>query len=105
MPGQKKGPLTGGSALTLDLAGVAPIPATATGVVGNLTVTTPNYSGYLIVGPSGTNPSTSALNFTTGATVANAFTSQLGPAGITLRASGTASKRYELIVDITAYIS
>jgi hypothetical protein len=74
-------------------------------VVGNLTVTSPSYDGYLIVGPSSTTPTTSALNFTADTTVANAFTSQLGPAGITLRASGSTSRTYELIVDITAYIS
>ena len=105
IPGQKKGPLKGGEAITLDLAGVSPIPASASGVLGNLTVVSPSYSGYLMAGPSGTTPTTSALNFTTGAIVANAFTSQLGPDGLTVRASGTASKTYELIVDLTAYIS
>ena len=39
--------------MTLDLAGVAPIPATATGVVGNLIAITPNYTGYLRAAPSG----------------------------------------------------
>jgi len=105
VPGQKKGPLKGGEAITLDLAGVSPIPAAASGVVGNLTVVSPSYSGYLMAGPSGTTPTTSALNFTAGSIVANAFTSQLGPDGLTIRASGTATKTYELVVDITAYIS
>ena len=105
VPGQKKGPLKGGETITLDLAGVGPIPDTASGVVGNLTVVSPTYSGYLTAGPSGTTSSTSAINFTSGAIVANAFTSQLGPAGLTIVASGTASKTFELIVDITAYIS
>jgi len=106
IPGQKKGPLNGGAVLTLDLAGVGAIPATATGVVGNLTVVSPNYSGWLKALPSGGTGATSSLNFMAGtAAVANAFTSALGPAGLMITASGTAANRYHLIVDITAYIT
>ena len=104
VPGQKKGPLVGGTPLTLDLAGVGPIPATATGVIGNLTVTVPTQGGHLAAGPSGTATTTSTLNFTKNATVANAFTCLLGPDGLTLVAHGV-SMTYHLIVDITAYIT
>ena len=105
VPGQKKGPLVGGTPLTLDLAGVSPIPATANGVVGNLTVTSPTQAGYLTAAPSGSPTTTSALNFPKSATVANAFTCQLGPDGLTLTAFGVAAMTYHLIVDITAYIT
>jgi hypothetical protein len=106
VPGQKKGPLLGGTSITLDLAGIGPIPGTAAGVVGNLTVASPTYTGYLTARPSGTPGTTSSLNFPKGVTaIANAFTSQLGPAGLTITGSGTNTNSYHLIVDITAYIT
>ncbi|MFL6205920.1 MAG: hypothetical protein ACJ739_11275 [Acidimicrobiales bacterium] len=105
VPGQKKGPLHGGEAITLDLAGAGPVPADASGVVGNLTIVKPNYSGYLVAVPSGSASKTSAVNFDAGEVVANAFTSRLGPAGLTLRANGGSGNSYHLVVDITAYIT
>jgi hypothetical protein len=106
IPGQKAGPLRGGTSVTLDLAGISPIPATATGVIGNLTVAGPTYTGYLTARPSGAPGLTSSLNFSKGVTaVANAFTSQLGPAGLTITGSGTSANTYHLIVDVTAYIT
>jgi hypothetical protein len=105
VPGQKKGPLTGGEAVTLDLAGTGAIPTTASGVVGNLTVVKPDYSGYLVAIPSGSSSNTSAVNFDAGEIVANSFTSALGPEGLTLRANGSSGRSYHLVVDITAYIT
>ena len=106
IPGQKTGPLKGGTSLTLDLAGIGPIPATATGVIGNLAAVTPSFSGYLAARPSGTTAITTSLNFPAGvAAIANAFTSQLGPAGLTITGSGTSANTYHLVVDITAYIT
>lgn len=106
VPGQKKGPLVGGTSLTLDLAGVAPIPTSATGVVGNLSVVSPNYAGYLAAHPSGTPGITSTLNFTAGlVALSNAFTTRLGPDGLTIRASGNSGGRFNLVIDITAYIT
>jgi hypothetical protein len=106
VPGQKTGPLKGGTSVTLDLAGIGAIPATATGVIGNLAVVTPSFSGYLAARPSGTPAITTTLNFPTGvAALANAFTSQLGPAGLTITGSGTSTNTYHLVVDITAYIT
>ena len=106
VPGQKAGPLAGGTSVTLDLAGIGAIPATATGVIGNLTVAGPSYNGYLVARPSDAASTTSSLNFPKGVTaIANAFTSQLGPAGLTISGSGSTANTYHLIVDITAYIS
>jgi hypothetical protein len=105
VPGQKTGPLKGGEAVTLDLAGTGAIPTTASGVIGNLTVVKPDYSGYLVAVPSGSSSNTSALNFDAGEVVANAFTSALGPDGLTLRANGSSGRSYHLVVDITAYIT
>ena len=105
VPGQKKGPLKGGEAMTLDLAGVAPIPTTATGVVGNLIAITPNYTGYLRAAPSGSPLTATALSFAPGPNTGNAFTVGLGPDGVTLRGSGTVANTYHLVVDITAYMA
>jgi hypothetical protein len=106
VPGQQKGPLVGGTSLTLDLAGVAPIPTTATGVVGNLSIVSPSYAGYLAAHPSDMPGVTSTLNFTAGlVALSNAFTSRLGPDGLTVRASGNSGGRFHLVVDITAYIT
>jgi hypothetical protein len=106
VPGQKQGPLRGGQVLTLDLAGVNPIPATASGIVGNLTAVQPSYTGYIRVAPSGGAFIATALSFTKGDPVAgNAFVAKLGSAGVSFRGSGTSSNTYHLVVDITAYIT
>jgi hypothetical protein len=104
--GQKKGPLQGGEVLTLDLAGVGDITDGATGVIGNVSVIEPSFTGYLRAAPSGEGFVATALSFTNADVVAgNAFTVKLGPAGLSFRASGTASNTYHLVVDITAYIT
>jgi hypothetical protein len=105
VPGQKNGPLKGGETITLDLAGVAPIPTTASGIFGNLTAVTPSYTGYVRVAPSGQPFTATALSFTRDDVTGNAFTAKLGPDGVSFRGSGTTSNTYELVVDITAYIT
>jgi hypothetical protein len=105
VPGQIKGPLRGGQVVTLDLAGIAPIPTTASGVLGNLTAVTPSYTGYVRVAPSGQPFTATALSFTKDGVTGNAFTAKLGPDGASFRASGTTANTYELVVDITAYIT
>ena len=104
VPGQTQGPLKGGTVLTLNLAALASIPDDAQAVIGNLTVTAPNFGGYLKALPSGSSSNVSSLNWSKGATVANAFTCKLGPAGVSLVGSGTSSQTYQLVVDITAYV-
>ena len=105
VPGQKKGPLHGGEAITLDLAGVADIPAGSRGVVGNLTVVAPTGTGFLRAYAAGTSTTTSAVNFDAGGNTANAFTSAINPTGLRLVAPISSSITYHLVVDITAYIT
>jgi hypothetical protein len=76
---QRKGPLHGGDSVTLDLAGVGAIPSTASGVVGNATVVTPDGGGFLRILPAGASVPASSFNFTDGVTVANGFTCGLTP--------------------------
>lgn len=105
IPGQLHGPLRGGQNVTLDLAGITPIPTTATGVTGNLTVVAATAAGHLRVFPAGSTSSTSAINFTKNTTVANAFTSGINPTGLRLVAPISSTITYHLIVDVTAYIT
>jgi CSLREA domain-containing protein len=61
---------------------VGDVPATATGVIVNTTVTQPTLASYLTVWPSGiTRPSTSNLNFSTGQTVPNLVVVRVGTGG------------------------
>jgi len=105
VPGQRKGPLHGGDSVTLDLAGVGAIPSTASGVVGNATVVTPDGGGFLRILPAGASVPASSFNFTDGVTVANGFTCGLTPAGLRAVAPISSSIRYHLVIDIAAYIT
>ena len=61
---------------------VGTIPATASGVIVNTTVTEPTLGSYLTVYPSGvTRPLASNLNFTTGQTVPNLVMVKVGTGG------------------------
>lgn len=105
VPGQRQGPLRGSEEVTLDLAGAGPIPATATGIIGNATVLAPNADGYLRILPAGASVPACSFNFSKGTDEANGFTTGLAPTGITLVAPVGSSLRYHLVVDVAAYIS
>ena len=71
-----------GTTLTVPVAGYANIPATASAVVVNLTVTGTTAAGYLTAWPTGaTQPLASSLNWTSGETVANRVTVPIGSNG------------------------
>lgn len=81
------------------------IPATATAVTGNVTITGQTSAGYLFVGPStGANPSSSTINVPRRDTRANNTTVRLGPGG-TLSAvwKGAPGSGSHLIFDVTGY--
>jgi hypothetical protein len=105
VPGQKQGPLTGGETITLGLAGVSPIPAAASGVVGSLIAVLPTYTGYLRAGASGSPLVATALSFTKGVKTGNAFTVKPGPDGVSFWSPNPSTNTYHLVVDITAYIT
>jgi len=105
VPGQVEGPLQGGQFVTLDLAGIGGIPTSAAAVVGNATVKTPSGDGTSRIRPSGGAVPASIIAFSTGTSVANAFTCALGPDGITLYAPISSSITYEVTIDIAAYIT
>ena len=104
--GQRSGPIHGGETVTLQLRDHPDIPATATGVFGSLAVVRPNYTGSCRVMPSGTDSPASAVNFTKGiGALSNAYTSALGPAGLSLKPSGTAAHETHLILDVAGYLT
>jgi len=103
--GGLSGPFTNHAARTFTLSGV---PAGATAVTGNLTVTGQTSSGYLFIGPVATNnPTSSTLNFPVGDDRANAVTVQLG-AGGTLSITFVAPSNgptAQAIFDVTGYFT
>jgi hypothetical protein len=105
VPGQRKGPIRGGQSITLDLAGVGAIPARASGVIGNATVILPSSSGYLRILPAGASVPAASFNFNKNQTIANGFTSALTPSGLRATAPISSTITYELVIDISAYIT
>jgi hypothetical protein len=99
------GPFTNHAARTFTVGG---IPAGATAVTGNLTVTGQTSSGYLFIGPVATNnPTSSTLNFPVGDDRANAVTVALGAGGtlsITFVAPSSGPSA-QAIFDVTGYFT
>ena len=103
--GGLSGPFTNHAARTFTVSGV---PANATAVTGNLTVTAQTGAGYLFIGPSAANdPGNSTLNFPTGDDRANAVTVALGAGGtlsITFVAP-TNGPSAQAVFDLTGYFT
>lgn len=94
---------TSGSVLRLPVAGRVGVPATATAVVLNVTVTAPQAAGYITAFPSGVvQPDTSNLNFAPGQTIPNAVIAGVGPDGAVCLFTSAAT---HLIVDVTGYLT
>ena len=84
------------------------VPATATAVTGNLTVTQQTSQGYLYVGPNSMdNPTSSTLNFPTADDRANAVTVALSSDGklFVTFAAPTAAPTAHAIFDVTGYFT
>ena len=95
------GPL--GSGQTRNVS-VAPggVPAGATGVAYNLTVTNTSQQGWLAVTPQGTPASGSSINWTQpGQTYANGSQGQIASNAVTVTAGGGGST--DFIIDVTGY--
>ena len=101
------GPLTSHVARTFQVTG-GKVPAGATAVTGNLTVTGQTSLGYLFIGPVAMNdPASSNLNFPAGDTRANGVTVALGSGGtlsITYAASSLTATA-QAIFDVTGYFT
>jgi hypothetical protein len=100
------GALSPNAAKTFQVTGVGGVPAGATAVTGNLTVTAQTAPGYLYIGPVAmNNPTSSTLNFPVGDDRANAVT-------VALSSTGSLSVTYvdpwtgqsaQAIFDVTGY--
>jgi hypothetical protein len=95
-------------ARTFTVTGLGGVPAGATAVTGNVTVTGQSSLGFLSVGPvAQNNPTSSTLNFPLGDDRANAVTVALG-AGGTLSityAAPTLGQTAHVIFDVTGYFT
>jgi len=96
------------AARTFQVTGRGGVPANATAVTGNLTVTAQTSRGYVYLGPDPvSNPASSTLNFPVGDDRANAVTVALG-AGGTLSvtyAAPTLGPTAHVIFDVTGYFT
>jgi hypothetical protein len=99
------GPFAGYSTRTIDVtaAGIG-VPANATAIVGNLTVTETDDVGFLTAYPAGQpTPITSNLNWSGGQTIANSATVKLGDGGrISLYVERSSA---QVIVDVAGYVA
>jgi hypothetical protein len=98
------GPLPTGSSRDIQVRGVAGVPAAATAVVVNLTVTNATGTGYLTAHAGGTGvPGTSNLNFAVGQTKARLAIVPLDAQGrMRFTTGGTSSEH--VIVDVQGYL-
>jgi hypothetical protein len=95
-------------ARTFAVWGMGGVPAGATAVTGNLTVTQQTSLGFLYVGPApANNPTSSTLNFPKGDDRANAVTVALSTAGTlsVTYAAPTSGPKAQVIFDVTGYFS
>lgn len=97
------GKLAAGATRTVVVAGTGGVPADATAVVANVTVTGPSASGYVTVWPAGAaKPQASSVNFVAGQTIANAVQLPVGTGGAV---EVYAFRSTDVIVDVTGYFS
>ncbi|MFD5144702.1 PKD domain-containing protein [Streptomyces sp. NPDC058401] len=103
--GTAQGRLRGYGSIETRMAGREGIPAGATAVALNLTVTNPENFGHLTVYPSGGEaPTTSNLNFNPGQTVANSVIVPVGTDGKIKILNGGWTPA-DVIVDVVGYYS
>jgi hypothetical protein len=99
------GPFSSHAARTFGVANRGGVPANATAVTGNLTVTGQTSSGYLSIGPNATdNPTSSTLNFPQGDDRANGVTVALGGGNLSVTFVAPAPGPVaHVIFDVTGY--
>ena len=89
--------------LAVQVTGLGSIPASASGVVMNVTVTSPHASGYLTVYPAGESPPlASNVDFSAGQTIPNGAAVKLPASGAIDIVSNTSTN---VILDVEGYYS
>lgn len=95
------GVVAGGSEIQVQVGGRAGVPANASAVVLNVTVTGAQGASFVTVYPCGaTRPTTSNLNFTLGQTIPNAVIAKLGSSGTVCIYTNATT---DLIADVNGY--
>jgi hypothetical protein len=100
------GPVASGGKVSFQVGGVSGIPANASAVVVNLTVTEPTSAGYLTAHASGSaKPGTSNVNYAGGQTVPNLAVVPVGPDGkVTISNTETGSgSSAQVVADVSGY--
>jgi hypothetical protein len=92
---------------SFQVTGNGGVPANATAVTGNLTVTDSTGAGYLSLGPTvSATPDASTLNFPRGDTRANNVTVRLGPGGkLGAVYAGAVGTTAQVVFDVTGYFT
>lgn len=100
--GGHHGALSAGGTLSLQVTGIAGIPATGvTAVVVNLTSVSPSAHGYLTAyGAAGSRPTASSLNYAAGENRANLVTIPVGPDG---KIRIYSSAHTDVVADLAGY--
>jgi hypothetical protein len=90
---------------TIQIAGVAGLPASGiVAVVGNVTVVSPNYLGYVFIGPTATShPTSSTINFPAGDIRANNFVVPVNGDGTIAAVYYAAGGATDIVIDISGY--
>ena len=100
------GPFSAGVPRTFQVTGFGGVPASATAVTGNLTVTGAENPGAIYLGPVATaTPSTSTINFLSGDTVANGVTAATASDGSLSATYLTWAGTTSLVFDVTGYFT
>jgi spore germination protein YaaH len=98
------GKFSAGVPRTFQVSGRGGVPANATAVTGNLTVTEQTNPGYVFLGPNPTSsPTSSTLNFPVGDNRANGVTLALGAGGTLSATYAAAAGSTHLVFDVTGY--
>ncbi|GAB4067053.1 hypothetical protein GCM10028777_21870 [Angustibacter speluncae] len=101
--GAAAGPMGPGTAVSLQVAGVAGVPAVGvSSVVLNVTATQPSGAGWVTVHASGSpRPNASSLNLAAGQTVPNLVVAPVGPDGRVVLWTSTST---HLLADVFGYV-
>lgn len=97
---QRRGPVSGGSFITIPIAGRPGVPENATSALLNVTAVQASAAGFATVYPCGDRPTASSLNFQQGVNVANAVVAKLSEDGeVCIFAERTAN----FLIDVTGF--
>lgn len=97
------GPVVGGQSVPLRFGGTTGVPADASAVVMNLTVTQPTSYGFITAYPTGSpKPNVSNQNYVKGQTVPNLAVVPVGPDG-TVTIANTSPGSAQIIADVVGY--